>query len=358
LCEEAVFSSSEDRIRDGMASAGVAGVGLAERSIVLKKPWFRPLPSSSRQEPSHQKQSGLAGRFAESLACVRFHSDRSICGGPLVNISRLPVFPACLEEIPALRGKVCSICGERVLSSYAEPDADGLIRCPVCRPVRRPFSRAVAYGSYDDGLRELVHPVKYNGARPAATVLGRMLAEAISNLQPAFIQVPVLLVPVPPYTGKRHPRGFNQVELIARHALKTLRGGPLQLRPEILVRTRDTRSQMCLTRHQRRENLRGACAVARVEEVTGREIVLVDDVYTTGTTVSECAKVLRRAGAVQVWVATVAARLKLASKCAEVWSEEIEESALAGAAGSRKWFQVSRFRFRVSDPAGNAVFEA
>jgi ComF family protein len=317
-----------------MASAGVAGVGLAERSIVRNKPWSRPLPSSSRPEPSHQKHYGLAGRFAESLFSVPFHSDRRICGGPLRNLSRLRVCPACLEQIPASRGKVCSICGERVLFSNAEPDADGLIRCPVCRPVRRPFSRAVAYGSYDDGLRELVHLLKYSGVRPAATVLGRMLAEATSALRPAFIQVPVLWVPVPLYTGKRLQRGFNQVELIARHALKTLRAGPLELRPEILVRTRHTHSQIGLSSHQRRQHLRGALAVARVEEVTGREIVLVDDVYTTGATVRECAEVLRRAGAVQVWVATVARRLKLASKYAEISSEEIEESALATAPGS------------------------
>jgi glutamine phosphoribosylpyrophosphate amidotransferase len=73
-----------------------------------------------------------------------------------------------------------------------------------------------------------------------------------------------------------------------------------------------------LTSHQRRENLRGAFAVARAQEVTGREVLLVDDVYTTGTTASECAKVLRRAGAAKVWVATVARTLKLASKYVDI----------------------------------------
>ena len=97
----------------------------------------------------------------------------------------------------------------------------------------------------------------------------------------------------------------------------------LHLATDILQRKRDTHSQIGLTSHQRRENLRGAFAVARAAEVTGREVLLVDDVYTTGTTASECARVLRRAGAAQVWVATVARTLKLASKYAEIEVEEL-----------------------------------
>ena len=276
-----------------------------------------------------KKQSAFARRVTESLFSVLFPSDCRICGEPLLNFSRLPVCSECLATILPIEGRVCSICGERVLSSYAEADEDGLVRCPVCRRVSRPFARAVAYGSYDDALREMVHLLKYNGVRPAAAVLGRMLAEAIASLRPSFTQKNVLLVPVPLYRGKRHQRGFNQAELIARYALKVLNGSPLELRTDTLARTRDTHSQIGLTSHQRRENLRGAFAVTRAEQVTGREIVLVDDVYTTGTTVTECAKVLRRAGAAQVWVATVARTLKLASKYAEVAPGEMEAAEIA-----------------------------
>ncbi|MGB8061200.1 MAG: ComF family protein [Candidatus Sulfotelmatobacter sp.] len=268
-----------------------------------------------------------------SLFSVLFPSDCRICGFPLLNVSHLPVCPECLASIHPVRGKVCSICGERVLSSYSETDGDGLRRCPICRRIDRPFERAVAYGSYEGALRELIHLLKFNGVRPAAKVLGRMLAESVAKLERAFEQGTVLVIPVPLFKAKRRQREFNQAELIARAALQLL-GPRLRLAADILQRTRNTHSQIGLTSHQRRENLRGAFGVARAQEVTGREVLLVDDVYTTGTTATECARVLRKAGASRVWVATVARTLKLASKNAEIDNADMAEPS----------FKVSEFQ--------------
>jgi ComF family protein len=326
--EEAVFSSSEDRIRASQASAAVSGP-----PIVLQKTSSdvgQVRVDDVGADPSWIRQA------AESLFSVLFPSDCRLCGEPLLKISRLPVCPDCLNSVLPVRGKMCSICGERVLSSYAKTDPEGLRRCPICRRIDRPFERAVAYGSYDGGLRELIHLLKYNGVRPAAKVLGRMLAEALTALEPDFEQArldrgmydqqPILVVPVPLYKSKHRQREFNQAELIARAALKSYPAPErLQLALEMLQRTRDTHSQIGLTSHQRRENLRGAFALSRATEVTGRDVLLVDDVYTTGTTATECARVLRRAGARQVWVATVARTLKLASKYVAVEQTEDKE---------------------------------
>jgi predicted amidophosphoribosyltransferase len=82
----------------------------------------------------------------------------------------------------------------------------------------------------------------------------------------------------------------------------------------VLVRTRETASQTGLTRHQRRANVRGAFAVVKPEKIKGRSILVVDDVMTTGTTAGECARVLRRAGAKEVFVATVARATKEAAR--------------------------------------------
>jgi len=224
-------------------------------------------------------------------------------------------------------GNICSICGDRVLSPYAQSDDDGLLRCPACRRVEHAFYRAAAYGSYDSELRKLIHLFKYSAVRPAANVLGGMLAQTLSSLEPAFEQPLVLLVPVPLSRRKRGERGFNQAELIAKAALNICpAGGRFELGINVLLRVRDTHSQIGLTSHQRRQNLRGAFALAPEQEITDREVVLVDDVYTTGTTVSECARVLRRAGASRVWVATVARTLKMASKYEEQQGFNVSES--------------------------------
>jgi len=256
-----------------------------------------------------------------------------------------------------LAGKVCAVCGERVHAAYALPGADGVIRCPVCCRIAPPFAKAVAYGSYEGGLRELIHLLKYSGVRPAANVLGRMLAEAIAALEPEFSHAGIMpvgtrqtkfapmvsgqqslalrtsadqriaVIPVPLHKTKRRQRGFNQAELIARAALKLNPAtGRLYLLVDILQRQRETESQIGLTSHQRRENLRGAFAVVRAEEIKAREVLLVDDVLTTGTTASECARVLLRAGATRVWVATVARTLKLASHYVEMAAEQADHA--------------------------------
>jgi ComF family protein len=265
-----------------------------------------------------------------------FPSDCRICGTPLVEISRLPVCQQCLDAMRPIAGGVCAICGERLFSSYAIAGAVGEPRCGLCRRIEPVFVRAAAYGSYESGLRELIHLLKFGGVRPAANVLGRMLAEAITTLEPDFPADSVALVPVPLHRTRLRQRGFNQAELISRAALKIRpTGNRLHLCAGVLERKRETASQIGLTSHQRRENLRGAFGVAQSEAVKGREVLVVDDVYTTGATVSECARVLRRAGATKVWVATVARTLKISAQHVEIGrgddDSQMDEKSVADA---------------------------
>ena len=267
---------------------------------------------------------------AESLFATLFPANCRLCSAPLVNISRLPVCDECLSAVRPIAGGTCSICGERLVSPYVLSGADEA-KCGMCRRLDPPYAKAVAYGSYSGGLRDLIHLLKYEQVRPAAAVLGRMLAEAIAILEPLFGAGPVLVIPVPLYVGKLRQRGFNQSELIAKAALKLNSAGKkLELHDRGLERRKDTQSQIGLTRHQRRENLRGAFSVVKPEQVSGCESLLVDDVFTTGTTVTECARVLRRAGASKVWVATVARTLKAEANYAQI--DEEKEAPLAVAA--------------------------
>ena len=230
-----------------------------------------------------------------------------------------------------IAGGVCFVCGERLVSGLALTKGPSEARCGLCQREAPPFARALAYGSYDGGLRELIHLLKYEQVRPASNVLGRMLAEVIVELEPSFA-APVLVVPIPLHPRKLRQRGFNQSEMIVRAALKFRPNARLTLAPDLLERCLETQSQIGLTRHQRQENIRGAFAVTKRDELAGREVLLVDDVLTTGTTAAECARVLGRAGASKVWVATVARTLKHNATFAQSVMGE-EENIAMGAHG-------------------------
>jgi ComF family protein len=185
--------------------------------------------------------------------------------------------------------------------------------------------------------------LKYALVLPAANVLGRMLGEATANLDFNLAAGPVLVVPVPLHRKRLRQRQFNHAELVARAAIR-IAAAPdrFSLCSSVLERKRETSSQTGLTSSQRRENVKGAFVVSRSEILKGREVLVVDDVYTTGATVSECARALRRGGASQVWVATVARTLKaqeqqveiqLPDDQTEVETELTHENVVARAAG-------------------------
>jgi predicted amidophosphoribosyltransferase len=94
-------------------------------------------------------------------------------------------------------GCVCSVSGERILSPYAVSGIDGEPRCRLCRRIQPPFAKAVAYGSYEGGLRELIHLLKYGAIQRASRVLGRMLADAIEDLESDFPRAHVAVVSLP-----------------------------------------------------------------------------------------------------------------------------------------------------------------
>lgn len=249
----------------------------------------------------------MLGAAAESVFATVFPSNCRFCDAPLLKVSRVPVCDACLAAIRTLDESVCSVCGERLLSPHVQ---DMEARCGACRRLEPPYLRAKAYGGYEGGLRDLIHLLKYEHVRPAANLLGRMLGEVLTSLLPEASAEAPLVVPIPLHPSKLRQRGFNQSEMIVRAALGMPGLPSLKLNTTALVRQRATESQTGLMRHQRRQNLRGAFRVVGPNEICGRDILLVDDVFTTGTTVSECARVLRRAGAERIWVATVARVLR------------------------------------------------
>jgi len=190
--------------------------------------------------------------------------------------------------------------------------AFGDARCEKCAIESPSFERAVNYGAYTGTLRELIHLLKYERVRAVASLLGRLTSAACLQLEGDIDIEELLLVPVPTHKARMRSRGFNQAELIARAAQRGIAesiGRRVTLDVTTLLRVRFAESQVALSSEERRKQIRGSFKVTSKDRVKDREILLVDDVLTTGATASECAHELRQAGARRVWVVTPARAL-------------------------------------------------
>jgi ComF family protein len=163
------------------------------------------------------------------------------------------------------------------------------------------YGRARAVASYDGLMRDLIHDFKFRDRHDLRQLLGRWLQEAGRDVLPGATMV----VPVPLGRWRLVQRSFNQAALLAQDVART---GKLQFAPLALVRVRKTRPQVGLTRLERHKNVSGAFAVPNTwkASIDGQNIVLIDDVITTGATVGACATALKRAGAARVDVLALA----------------------------------------------------
>jgi ComF family protein len=163
------------------------------------------------------------------------------------------------------------------------------------------IDRTLSAGLFGGPLREAIHKLKYEGDRPLARPLARFIHFCLESEQRlVFAEGPAAIIPVPLHRDRERQRGYNQSRLLAGELVRlnglTVAAG--------LVRTRPTRAQVGLDNEERRENVRGAFAWHG--EQVPRVVLLIDDVCTTGATLSECAACLREAGASIILAATVA----------------------------------------------------
>ena len=231
----------------------------------------------------------------------------------MLGLRAVRVCESCVEQVEEqakTQGELCSRCGDALgMESVRFAASMGVSECTPCQTEPPAYARAVAFGPYDNEMRELVHALKFDGMRRIAEhVMGEWLADAVLKLHGEAASE-LLVVPVPLHRERERERGFNQSELLARAALRRLRkarpGWKLELRLDILRRVRETRPQFALGAAQRRTNLKGAFRVEKSELVRGREILLLHDLLPSGATAAACARPLLRAGATKVWVATV-----------------------------------------------------
>ncbi|HTW50024.1 MAG TPA: ComF family protein [Acidobacteriaceae bacterium] len=254
------------------------------------------------------------GSAFDSLTTVLFPADCRVCGQPLSEFTLLPVCNSCWNDLPAQTGALCVRCGESLAHPVAPEigaDKGGALDvglCRICRAAAPPFEKAVAHGVYADKLRTLVHLLKYDGMEGVAGRLGALAAEQVLEVE--GLPQELVVAPVPLWPGKRRQRGFNQAELLARGAVAAMQMRRPEMRVRLvagaLERRRATESQAGLSPHERRANVRGAFFVPKPAAVDGQDVLLIDDIYTTGATARACTQALKSAGARRVWVATVA----------------------------------------------------
>jgi ComF family protein len=214
------------------------------------------------------------------------------CEAAVGETAPVAVCPECESRIQLVKSPLCSRCGRM----FADPGGADRV-CGDCQTDPPPFTRARAAAIYEDPVTQAITRFKFSRQLAFLPVMQHWLRRPLCR---ELVEAADLLAPVPLHPRRIRNRGFNQALLLAQ-------GFPeVPLAREAVVRTRHTAPQVGLNPQERQHNVRGAFAVPDPGLVKGKNVLLIDDLFTTGSTVQECARVLRKAGARQVEVLTVA----------------------------------------------------
>lgn len=254
-----------------------------------------PLPGGD--EVSRAERSLLAAVY-QGIRNLFFPNRCASCGKSLQPSNPHCLCGECWDSLPRIRQPYCPRCGRPIGSRTVVP-YDTL--CGECRLAGHCFGLCRSAGRYDGTLRECIHILKYGGrrelAQPLAAFMADFAAEAFAGERYDG------LVPVPLHPAKLRERGFNQALLLARGVGSLLN---IPVRSRVLARIRRGETQSTLSRAERLKNVRGAFSLRSKEGVKGLSLLLIDDVFTTGATAEECARVLLKGGARKVDVFTAA----------------------------------------------------
>ncbi len=228
------------------------------------------------------------------LVCGEFMTEGQ--GESLSLTARMNICPVCREGFVPLPAAHCSRCGRPFQTSLASVHI-----CATCLEKPPVFDQALAAGLFQDALRSAIHDFKYRLRVELASALAAFMAREL--VPPFYPPEADLILPVPLHRRRLRERGFNQALLLARELFAQWKD---RIRFNLLRRVRWTEPQINFSGRERRTNVLRAFAVPNPEFVLDKSVILVDDVFTTGATVNECARVLKKAGARSVLVLTLA----------------------------------------------------
>lgn len=225
------------------------------------------------------------------------------CAINLQDTEHFYLCPDCINRMEFInQADTCSRCGIDL-----GPYVGGQGLCRDCGVLPPRFDRAVAVARYRGVMRDVILKFKYRRDKPLAAPLSDLLAGVAKFLWVDFTpegnEKTGMILPVPLYRTKLKQRGFNQSELLAARVSNILK---ISLVTDNLVKIKETPDQAGLDGTARRENLKDAFTVKRPEEIRDKSILLIDDVVTTGTTASEISRMLKRNGARQVFMLSLA----------------------------------------------------
>lgn len=231
--------------------------------------------------------------LSKSLLSFVFPISCELCGELLPARNSGGVCGSCLKTISLIPAPHCSKCG-RFSSEFTK-------NCAACRADRFHFDRVYAAVYYDGHAKKLLRALKFERRTLLVEPLLEILERFVRENTTFGVWDNILAVPM--HHAERFERGFNQAELLAQGVSKIF-GGPFL--PGALISERARQTQSKLGKAQRKENVQNRFRAGHGADVSGKKLLLVDDILTTGETASQCAKVMKDAGAVSVDVLVVA----------------------------------------------------
>jgi len=230
---------------------------------------------------------------------ILFPESCPVCKRPSTDHKTAPICPDCWQAIPPYKGPICRRCGTPLVSDVS-------IICRDCIQDEPAFKSARSFGLYEGSLKKAINLLKYHGIKRLSKPLSDIIFQ--TNPAPEEFRCGVdTIIPVPLYKKRLRQREFNQSALLAKHMAKSL---GVKLILNCLVKIKDTMPQVGLSSKDRIKNIRKAFGIRNQNLIDGKNIVLVDDVFTTGATARECSRVLKNAGAENIYVITLAHGLK------------------------------------------------